>query len=117
MADRFYLVASPHHNTLVTYRFHPEFRAQRGEHGQGSNKTGRDGVELLLDVPPGTVAYEAGSGGLIPIADLTEPGQKVLVARGGRGGRGNAAFDLDQPGTSPVRARASRRRPVRSTCG
>src|SRR5688572_28057415 len=87
-----YLVASPHHNTLVTYRFHPEFRAQRGEHGQGSNKTGRDGADLLLDVPPGTVAYEAGPAGLIPLADLTEIGQKVLVARGGRGGRGNAAF-------------------------
>jgi GTP-binding protein len=87
-----YLVASPHHNTLVTYRFHPEFRADRGEHGQGSNKTGRDGEDLRLEVPPGTVAYEDGPSGLIRLADLTAAGQTVLVARGGRGGRGNAAF-------------------------
>ncbi len=87
-----YLVASAHHNTLVTYRFHPEFKAQRGQHGQGSNKTGRDGEDLVLAVPPGTVAYETGPDGLIPLADLTEVDQKVLVARGGHGGRGNAAF-------------------------
>src|SRR5687768_4487491 len=87
-----YLVASAHHNTLVTYRFHPEFKAQRGQHGQGSNKTGRDGEDLVLAVPPGTVAYETGPDGLIPLADLTEVDQKVLVARGGQGGRGNAAF-------------------------
>jgi GTP-binding protein len=87
-----YLVASPHHNTLVTYRFHPEFKAPRGGHGEGSNRTGRDGEDLHLDVPPGTVVYESGPQGLIRLADLTEVGQQVLVARGGRGGRGNAAF-------------------------
>jgi GTP-binding protein len=87
-----YLVASPHHNTLVSYRFHPEFRAERGEHGQGSNCTGRDGQDLVLDVPPGTVAYEIGGDTPIKLADLTATGQPVLVARGGRGGRGNAAF-------------------------
>src|SRR5687767_7152233 len=74
-----YLLASAHHNTLVTYRFHPEFKAQRGQHGQGSNKTGRDGEDLVLAVPPGTVAYETGPDGLIPLADLTEVDQKVLV--------------------------------------
>jgi GTPase len=87
-----FLVASPHQNTLVTYRFHPEFNAERGQHGQGSNCTGRDGEDLVLEVPPGTVAYEVGAEGLIPLADLTDVGQRVLVARGGRGGRGNAAF-------------------------
>src|SRR6185503_15451126 len=87
-----YLVASPHHNTLVTYRFHPEFKAQRGQHGLGSNCTGRDGEDLTLAVPPGTVAYETIDGELVPLADLTEIGAPVLVARGGRGGRGNAAF-------------------------
>ena len=87
-----YLVASPHHNTLVTYRFHPEFKAPRGGHGEGSNRTGRDGADLFLDVPPGTVVYESGADGLIRLADLTEVGQKVLVARGGQGGRGNAQF-------------------------
>jgi len=88
-----FLVASPHHNTLVTYRFHPEFKAERGQHGQGSNRTGYDGSDLVLAVPPGTVAYEIGTDGdLIPLGDLTVPGEKVLVARGGHGGRGNAAF-------------------------
>jgi GTP-binding protein len=87
-----YLVASLHQNTLVNYRFHPEFTAERGRHGEGSNRTGRDGGDLVLEVPPGTVAYEKTADDLIPLADLTTPGERVLVARGGRGGRGNAAF-------------------------
>jgi len=87
-----FLVASPHQNTLVTYRFHPEFTAERGQHGQGSNRTGRDGEDLVLEVPPGTVAYDHGNNELIPLADLSTPGERVLVAQGGHGGRGNAAF-------------------------
>jgi GTP-binding protein len=87
-----YLVASPHLNTLVNFRFHPEFRAERGIHGEGSNRTGADGKDLALEVPVGTVAYEQTPEGLARLADLTEVGQRVLVARGGRGGRGNAAF-------------------------
>jgi GTP-binding protein len=87
-----YLVASPHQNTLVNYRFHPEFKAERGRHGQGSNCTGSDGADLVLEVPPGTVAYELGGESPVPLADLTTVGEQVLVARGGRGGRGNAAF-------------------------
>jgi GTP-binding protein len=87
-----YLVASPHQNTLVTYRFHPLFKAARGQHGMGSNCTGKTAADLELEVPPGTVAYESGPDGLIQLADLTEVGQRVLVARGGHGGRGNAAF-------------------------
>jgi GTPase len=87
-----FLMASAHQNTLVTYRFHPEFKAERGQHGQGSNCTGKDGEDLLLEVPPGTVAYDADGDALVLLADLTTVGQKVLAARGGRGGRGNAAF-------------------------
>jgi GTP-binding protein len=87
-----YLVASPHQNTLVTYRFHPMFKAQRGQHGMGSNRTGRSGPDLELEVPRGTVVYESGPDGLIKLGDLTEIGDRVLVARGGQGGRGNAAF-------------------------
>ncbi len=87
-----YLVASPHHNTLVNFRFHPEFKAERGKHGEGSNRTGSDGDDLILEVPPGTVAYDHTAGELIPLADLTTPGERVLIARGGDGGRGNAAF-------------------------
>ena len=88
-----YLVATLHQNTLVNYRFHPEFNAQRGVHGMGSTCTGADGNDLSLEVPPGTVVYEAGGDGdMILLADLAKAGDRVLVARGGRGGRGNAAF-------------------------
>ncbi len=86
------VAAGAHQNTLVSYRFHPEFNAERGRHGEGSNRTGRDGADLVLEVPPGTVIYERGGDDLIPLADLAQVGTRVLVARGGRGGRGNAAF-------------------------
>ena len=87
-----YLVASPHQNTLVTYRFHPEFNAERGQHGQGSNCTGYGGADMELEVPPGTVVYDKHGEELIPLADLAQVGDRVLVARGGDGGRGNASF-------------------------
>jgi GTP-binding protein len=87
-----YLVASLHQNTLVTYRFHPEFKAERGGHGEGSNRTGHDGKDLTLEVPPGTVIYERSGDELLPLADLASVGDRAMVARGGRGGRGNAAF-------------------------
>jgi GTP-binding protein len=87
-----YLVASPHLNTLVNFRFHPEFHADRGAHGEGSNRTGSNGRHLELEVPVGTVVYEQAPEGLTKLADLTAQGQRVLVAQGGRGGRGNAAF-------------------------
>ncbi|TAK15204.1 MAG: GTPase ObgE [Acidobacteria bacterium] len=98
-----YLRASDHHNTLVAFRFNPEFKAQRGEHGMGSDCTGADGKDLILEVPPGTVVYEHTPDGFMPMADLTEPGQQVLIARGGRGGRGNAAF-LSNSNRAPRRA-------------
>jgi GTP-binding protein len=90
-----YIVASPHTNTLINYRFHPEFDAERGRHGMGSNRTGHDGADLTLDVPIGTLVYEKHEDPDEPrtlIADLAEEGQRVLVAKGGRGGRGNARF-------------------------
>ena len=87
-----YFVASAHQNTLANYRFHPEFKAERGQHGLGSNCTGRDGEDLVLEVPPGTAIYETSGDTPFLIADLKAVGDRVLVARGGRGGRGNAAF-------------------------
>jgi GTP-binding protein len=90
-----YIVASPHLNTLVNYRFHPEFSADRGRHGEGSNRTGHDGEDLELAVPIGTLVYEKSGeagGPMTLIADLAAEGQRVLVAKGGRGGRGNAQF-------------------------
>jgi GTP-binding protein len=90
-----YVVASPHVNTLINYRFHPEFSAERGAHGQGSNCTGHGGADLELAVPIGTLVYEKSGDASEPprlLADLAEEGQRVLVARGGRGGLGNARF-------------------------
>ena len=90
-----YLVASPHINTLINFRFHPEFEAQRGEHGMGSNCTGHGGADLDLAVPIGTLVYEKTPEGEPPyrlMADLAEEGQRVLLAKGGRGGMGNARF-------------------------
>ncbi|HWF84030.1 MAG TPA: GTPase ObgE [Vicinamibacterales bacterium] len=90
-----YIVASPHTNTLINYRFHPEFSAERGQHGMGSNCTGHGGADLDLAVPVGTLVYEKTDNPEHPwrlLADLTVEGQRVLVAKGGRGGMGNAQF-------------------------
>jgi GTP-binding protein len=90
-----YVVASPHINTLINFRFHPEFSAERGEHGMGSNRTGHGGADLELEVPIGTLVYEKTDDPDQPlrlVADLADEGQKVLVAKGGRGGLGNARF-------------------------
>jgi GTP-binding protein len=89
-----FIVATPTKNTLIDFRYHPEFEAKRGAHGQGSNKTGYTANDLEIAVPVGTLVFEKDpdSGEVTPLADLTEEGQRVLVARGGRGGRGNACF-------------------------
>ena len=94
-----YVVASPHINTLINFRFHPLFDAERGEHGMGSNCTGAGGKDLELAVPIGTLVYEKIADPDNPelksyalLADLSEEGQRVLVAKGGRGGMGNARF-------------------------
>ncbi len=98
-----YLVASPHVNTLVNYRFHPEFKAQRGGHGEGSNRTGKTAQDLDLEVPVGTVAFARTEEGLVQVADLTAAGERALVAQGGRGGRGNARF-VSSTNQAPRRA-------------
>jgi GTP-binding protein len=90
-----YVVASPHTNTLINYRFHPEFTADRGRHGEGSNCTGANGDDMELAVPIGTLVYEKTDDPGQPmrlLADLNAEGQRVLVAKGGRGGLGNARF-------------------------
>jgi GTP-binding protein len=84
------LEATPHENTLLRYRYNREFRADRGRHGEGSNKTGQSGDDLLLKVPVGTVVFDEESGQ--QLFDFTEPGQQFVAARGGRGGRGNQHF-------------------------
>lgn len=84
------LAASLHYNTLLHFRFNPEHKAERGRHGEGSNRTGRNGESIELPVPIGTIVYDKETGE--QLFDFTEPEQKFVVARGGRGGRGNARF-------------------------
>ncbi|MER3500887.1 MAG: GTPase ObgE [Candidatus Fervidibacterota bacterium] len=84
------LVADPSVRTLVDLHLQRTYKAPNGQHGQGSNKHGANGDDLLIPVPLGTVVYDAETGERL--ADLVKPGQRVIVARGGRGGRGNAAF-------------------------
>ena len=85
-----YLVASQHHNTLLHLRYNPEHKAERGRHGEGSNCTGREGESIEVEVPVGTVVYDWDTAALLH--DFTEPGQKWMAAKGGRGGKGNARY-------------------------
>jgi GTP-binding protein len=79
-----------HHNTLLPLRYHAEFRAERGRHGGSSRKAGAAGRNVFVDVPPGTVAFDAASGETL--GEVLRGGECLPLARGGRGGRGNAAF-------------------------
>ncbi len=78
------------HNTLVHFRFNPEHKAQRGGHGLGSNMSGAAGEHLTLKVPVGTLLYDDATGELVH--DFARPNETIVVARGGRGGRGNQHF-------------------------
>ena len=82
--------ATPHRNTLLHFRFNPEHKADRGRHGEGSNRAGRDGKPVTIEVPVGTVIYNDDTGEMIH--DFTKAGEKAMIAHGGRGGRGNARF-------------------------
>lgn len=84
------MVSSQRHNTLVHFRFNPEHKAERGRHGEGSNCTGRDGHGLVLQVPVGTSVFDFQTGELIH--DFRQPDERFVIAKGGRGGRGNQHF-------------------------
>ncbi len=84
------LVVNPHLNTLAAFRHKRHFRAASGGKGGPNNRTGKSAEALLLEVPPGTVVYDADTDEVL--GDLVEPGQRLVVCRGGRGGRGNARF-------------------------
>jgi GTP-binding protein len=77
-------------STLMDFKYRVHYKAKRGEHGQGANKIGKSAEDLIIRVPPGTVVKDAENGEVL--ADLVENGQTFIVARGGRGGRGNARF-------------------------
>jgi len=82
--------SSERHNTLVHFRFNPEYKAERGRHGEGSNKTGREGADVVLKVPVGTIVNDEETGE--KVFDFSRADQRVVIACGGRGGRGNARF-------------------------
>jgi len=82
--------SSQRHNTLIHFRYNPEHKAQRGEHGMGSNCTGLDGKSIILQVPVGTSLYDQETGELVH--DFSEPDERLIIAKGGRGGRGNQHF-------------------------
>jgi GTP-binding protein len=102
-----WLEADPAITTLLDYHYQRHYTAERGQHGQGGNRHGRSGADTVLKVPVGTVVTDRDTGEVL--GDLTAPGQRVLAARGARGGRGNARFatsthraprraDLGRPG-------------------
>ncbi len=103
------MVASQQHNTLLQFRFNPEHKAQRGRHGEGSNRTGAEGFSIDVKVPVGTVVYDDSTGERL--YDFTQPDERFTVAHGGKGGK-NGARDSPPPRTRPPRStsRASRAR-------
>ena len=84
------MVATVHRNTLLHFRFNPEYTAERGRHGEGSNRKGHEGASITVQVPVGTVVSDAETGE--KLFDFTEDGQTWMAAKSGRGGRGNARF-------------------------
>ncbi|HLM01934.1 MAG TPA: GTPase ObgE, partial [Pyrinomonadaceae bacterium] len=82
-------------NTLLHLRYNPEHKAERGRHGEGSNRHGKDGEDVTVKVPVGTQVFDAETNDLI--FDFTEAGQRFLAAKGGKGGWGNTHF------TTPTR--------------
>ncbi len=78
------------HNTLIHFRFNPEWKSERGGHGLGSNMSGSSGEPTVLNVPVGTLIYDEETGELLH--DFTRPNEEIVIARGGRGGRGNQHF-------------------------
>ncbi len=89
-AGSVYLESSEHLNTLLKFRYTRKFTAERGWHGEGSNRHGQDGADLIISVPVGTVIFDDATGE--KLWDLDAPGVRLLAAKGGRGGRGNARF-------------------------
>ena len=85
-----YLKVDPNLSTLLDYRYHTRWVAERGQHGKGKNMTGKSGEDVYLPVPPGTEVRDAETGEIL--GELIKPDQTLLVAKGGRGGRGNQHF-------------------------
>jgi GTP-binding protein len=89
-----FLHAVSHQNTLLPLRYHTEYRAERGEHGGPSNRTGARGADILISVPPGTMASDEATGE--KLGEVLSEGERLLLVHGGRGGKGNRAFLSNQ---------------------
>ena len=85
-----YLRADANLTTLLDYTYRDRWAAERGQHGEGNNKTGRSGADIIMPVPPGTIVLDAETNA--PLGEVLVHGQQILIARAGRGGRGNAFF-------------------------
>jgi GTP-binding protein len=84
------LKVNSHLNTLTKFKYKNIFKAEDGKNGEGDNKKGKDGENLIIEVPPGTLVWDLETGELLK--DLTDEGEEFILCRGGRGGRGNASF-------------------------
>jgi GTP-binding protein len=84
------LKVDPHLNTLIGFKYKNQYEAKHGQHGMGKKRHGKDAADLFLRVPPGTIVKHSETGKIL--ADLVEPGQEFIAARGGRGGKGNARY-------------------------
>jgi GTP-binding protein len=84
------LKVNPQLRTLIDYKYHSQYNAKRGQHGKGGNKHGRKGEDIVLKVPPGTVIRDEETDQIL--ADLTKAGEEFTIAKGGRGGKGNARY-------------------------
>ena len=100
------LKSTSQRRTLYQFRFKREFKAKNGGHGQGKRKTGKNGEDLIIEIPPGTLIKDAETDDLLK--DFSQPGEAFIVAAGGRGGQGNCRFKTSthraprfaQPGVS-----------------
>lgn len=101
--------SSERHNTLVHFRFNPEYKAERGRHGEGSNKTGKEGADVVLKVPVGTLVYDAETG--VKVHDFSHADERMVLARGGRG---DAAMPSSRPRRTRRHANVSRAKRERS---
>ena len=84
------LKSTSHRRTIYPFRYKREFKAKNGGHGQGKQRTGRNGDDLIIEIPPGTLVKDAESGEIIN--DFNQAGQSFIIAEGGRGGQGNSRF-------------------------
>jgi GTP-binding protein len=82
--------SSDSHNTLIHFRYNPEYKAGRGKHGEGSDCTGQQGEDVIVRVPPGTIVYDAETGA--KLHDFEAANERLVICKGGRGGRGNSRF-------------------------